>query len=124
MLTLMKDVAVSFSSYRATGDIVYDASNHFVGFDSREDPVERLVTNLAAYGLLPQDDTVFIKDWSEHQGVTKSLVDAGLAEIVCEIFVGSFESRAYEVRILVPDTAEGAYDNADDGAAPSTSKES
>ena len=113
MLTLKKDVAVSFSSYLTIGDIVYDADRHYVGFNSHEDPIERVVTNLAAYGLFPQADTVFIKDWSEHQGVTQSLVDAGLAEIVREVFVGPYETRAYELRIIVPATAVSFYDDDD-----------
>lgn len=68
--------------------------------DGYLDPPETLSVNLSGYGLRPSPGNVFIKDWSEHEGWTQKLVDAGLVEIVREVSVGPFSSRAYEVSLL------------------------
>lgn len=45
-------------------------------------------------------DHVWIKDWSEHQGLTRSLRDAGMVRPVQVGKVGRFESTAYLVKLL------------------------
>ena len=62
--------------------------------------VERLSIHLDAYGLIPAEGNFFIKDYSEHRGVTKQLVDAGAVEIVREVIFGPFNTRAFEVTPL------------------------
>lgn len=100
LTTIKEDVTVSFSSLTITGDIQHNPALHALLLVDPSEPYEVITTNLSAYGLLPQDDTVFIKDWSEHDGLTASLVDAGVVEIVREVRVGPFKSRAYEVRVI------------------------
>ena len=58
---------------------------------------ERLSIRLNDYGLIPAEGNFFIKDYSEHAGVTAQLVDAGAVEIVREVTFGPFNTRAYEV---------------------------
>jgi hypothetical protein len=74
------------------------------------EPDEVITKRLDAYGLFPAEDgtTVFITDWSENVGLTASLVAAGVVEIVRELTVGPFKSRAYEVRVLPVDAAAAA----------------
>lgn len=64
---------------------------------------ERLVTasvNLSQYGLEPQKfDNIFVKDWSENEGVLKALLQAGVvSEPVRVVEFGYVE--ACEVSIL------------------------
>lgn len=100
--TIKEDVTVSFSAITMTGDIRHSSEQHAMILEEPFEPVEIITTNLTAYGLEPQEDTVFIKDWSEHDGLTASLVEAGVVEIVREVTVGAFNSRAYEVRVIAP----------------------
>lgn len=98
--TIATGVRASFSGYPIEGDVAHDAEQHVLFLDDSEGPASVISINLDAYGLEPQDDTVFIKDWSENSGLTDSLVDAGVVAIVAEHTVGPFRSRAYEVRVL------------------------
>ena len=63
---------------------------------------EVLSTNLTVYGMHPDQGNVFIKDYSEHEGVAQALVKLGLAEIVREVPIGGYGARGYEVKILAP----------------------
>lgn len=100
--TIKEDVTVAFSAITMTGDIRHSSAQHAMILEVPTTPTEIITTNLTAYGLEPQEDTVFIKDWSEHDGLTASLVEAGVVEIVREVRVGPFASRAYEVRVITP----------------------
>lgn len=62
---------------------------------------ERVSVNLEAYGLVPGPGHVFIKDWSEHSGLTASLQRAGLARVIRSVVVGPFSSTAYEVEVTL-----------------------
>jgi hypothetical protein len=99
-IPIKEDVTVACSSITLTGDIHHSATQHALTLIDPSEPAEILSTNFSGYGLIAQEDTVFIKDWSEHQGVTASLVEAGVVEIVRMVHVGPFRSRAYEVRVL------------------------
>jgi hypothetical protein len=44
--------------------------------------------NLSQYGLVPPAGHVFVKDYSEHEGLADALVDAGLVEKVNEVSFG------------------------------------
>lgn len=101
--TIKEDVTIMFSAITITGEIQHSPSQHALILVSDDGPAEILSTNLATYGLVGEEDTVFIKDWSEHAGVTASLAAAGVVHPVREVFVGPFKSRAYEVRILTVD---------------------
>lgn len=61
---------------------------------------EILSTNLGGYGLVPAEGNVFIKDYSEHSGVTDSLVASGVVEVVRKVEFGRFGTSGYEVKVL------------------------
>lgn len=116
LITIAEDVAITFSAITIRGNVGYLAAANtllLTGHDGPAGPGEVMTTNLGAYGLNPRKDTVFIKDWSEHTGLTASLEAAGVVEIVRAVNVGPFKSRAYEVRVLA---ASGARQLAGVGA--------
>lgn len=98
--TIKEDVTILFSGIALTGDVQFSASQHALTLTSPDEPAEVLTTNLGAYGYKAQEDTVFIKDWSEHQGVTASLAAQGIVQPVRELRVGPFNSIAWEVRVV------------------------
>src|SRR5258708_6588209 len=56
--------------------------------------------NLAAYGLVPPAGHVYIKDWSENEGLVDVLVDADVVIVIQKIEVGQFRSRAFLVKVV------------------------
>jgi hypothetical protein len=106
--TIKKDVTATFSSITVRGDIQYDASQHALAIVDPNEPAEIITVNLSAYGLMPPEGSVFIKDWSESIGLTDSLVAAGVVEIVAALQVGPFNSRAYAVRVIAAEAVEPA----------------
>lgn len=98
---LAKTVDVQMGTHTAKdASIVFDGDRNmlFVAHDEYEREV--ISTNLISYGYITMPGEVFIKDWSEHEGLTQSLVDAGLVEIIESVKVGPFQSTAHRVRIL------------------------
>lgn len=65
-----------------------------------EEGPETLSVNLSAYGLHPDPGNVFIKDYSEHEGLAQALVKAGLAEIVREVVIGGYGARGHELKLV------------------------
>lgn len=101
-VTVARNTSVDFSAVTIRGDVVYlGAQDSLVIVDKSTGVPEALSTNLSAYGITPRPGHVFIKDWSECSGLTESLADSGLVEIVETHSVGPFESKAYEVKVLV-----------------------
>lgn len=96
------NVTVDFAggAISLTGDLVHHEDHRALELVTEEGP-ERLSTDLSAYGLLPAEGNVFVKDWSEHAGVADSLVLAGLARRTREVEVGPFGSTAYELEVLL-----------------------
>lgn len=64
---------------------------------SEEYGPEVISTNLSGYGMKPAKNSVFIKDYSEHDGLTASLVAAGVVEPLREVAIGY--GRGYEVQL-------------------------
>ncbi|MFE4332520.1 hypothetical protein ACFRQM_24775 [Streptomyces sp. NPDC056831] len=62
---------------------------------------EYISVNLKSCGITPELGNVFIKDWSEHAGLTARLEQAGLVQPLHELTVGSFGSTAYEVEVML-----------------------
>lgn len=91
---------IDLHTFGLQGDLVHDSEQHALTIVMPDGSAERLSVNLGAYGLQASGDTVFIKDWSEHSGLTRSLVDLGVVEVVGACNVGQFNLRAYEVRPL------------------------
>lgn len=101
-LTVAENASVDFSSTTLSGDVLFLGEQHALLLTDKETGLpERLSVNLEAYGLTPRPGHVFIKDWSESTGVTASLVNSGLVEIVDVHRVGPFDTTAYEVKVLV-----------------------
>lgn len=60
---------------------------------------EVLSVNLTDYGYIAFLGEVFVKDWSEHQGMPAALEQAGIATVVAPVTVGPFGSTAYRMRL-------------------------
>lgn len=62
-----------------------------------DEGTERLSVSLEPYGISPAPRNVFIKDYSEHTGLTQRLVAAGLVTIMGCVTAGPNWSLFYEV---------------------------
>lgn len=101
-ITVARNASVDFPGVTINGDVVYlSEQNALLLMDEDTGAPERLSVNLEGYGLVPRPGNVFIKDWSEGSGVTDSLADSGLVEIVQTHTVGPFDTTAYEVKVRV-----------------------
>lgn len=98
--TVKHGVAVDFGAIELTGSLHHDDAQRALTLLTDEGP-ERVSVNLEAYGLIPRPGRVFIKDWSEHTGLTARLAEAGLVEIIGSVVVGPFSSTAYEVEVTL-----------------------
>ncbi|MFD8609493.1 hypothetical protein [Streptomyces sp. NPDC059631] len=100
--TVKHDVTVDFGCIELTGVLVHDDELRVLILKSAEGgTAEPISTSLAGYGLTPEPGNVFIKDWSEHSGLTARLERAGLVKPVRELTVGPFNSPAYEVQVTL-----------------------
>lgn len=99
--TIGHDVEIDFGVFSLTGDVRYDEEQSALILADRERGFpEHLSVSLLAYGgLIPEPGCVFVKDWSEHEGLAHQLVAAGLGEISDEVRVGPFRMRAYQLKI-------------------------
>ncbi|MFJ2662641.1 hypothetical protein [Arthrobacter koreensis] len=101
-ITVARNASVDFPAVTISGEVIYLSDQKaLLLLDKETGAPERLSINLEGYGLLPRPGNVFIKDWSEGSGVTESLVDSGLVEIVQTHTVGPFDTTAYEVKVRV-----------------------
>lgn len=98
--TTKDDVTVDFGAIELSGSLHHDDEQRSLYLMTDEGP-ERVSTNLLAYSLTPEPGHVFIKDWSEHEGLTAHLVEQGLVKPVHEVTVGPFGSRALEVEVTL-----------------------
>lgn len=96
-----ENVTIAFPiGLELTGALVHEEELSLLELVTDEGP-ERLSISLTAYGREPDDGCVFIKGWSEHEGLAESLEEQGLVEIVDRMIVGPFGSTAYEARVLL-----------------------
>lgn len=99
--TIATNVKARFCGVTIPGDVEHDPAQRTLFLTDDEGPSQVLTVDLSAYGLKPStEDAVFIKDWSEMSGLTDSLVEAGVVEVLDEVRVGPFHSRAFEVRVV------------------------
>jgi hypothetical protein len=99
--TVKHDVTVDFGGIKLTGSLVHDDECRLLELEVDEGPAEPISISLQGYGLTPMPGNVFIKDWSEHQGLAAQLVQTGLVKAVNEVAVGPFGSTAYEVEVTL-----------------------
>jgi|SRR5699024_604562 len=86
-------------SVHLAGTVAHDETNALLFFVTDED-TEVLSIDLDTYGLSTPQGHVWIKDWSEHAGVTSQLASLGVVEHKATAHVGPFESPAHMVKIL------------------------
>ncbi|MFJ7280646.1 hypothetical protein [Kitasatospora sp. NPDC098663] len=99
--TVRPDVTVDFGCIELTGALVHDNENRLLELENAEGPAEPISISLRAHGLIPEPGNVFIKDWSEHCGLTARLAQAGLVTPVQTLNVGPYLSTAYEVQVTL-----------------------
>ena len=89
---------------RLGGYVAYDQPRNLLYFITDEGS-EVLNVNLEAYGLVTPPGYVWIKDWSEHTGVTVQLISLGAVLYEESALVGPFRSAAHLVRVAPQQTA-------------------
>lgn len=95
------NVTVNFGFIELTGSLVHDDEHRLLELEIARHPAEPISISLRGYGLTPEPGNVFIKDWSEHLGLTARLAQAGLVKPVQALTVGGFGSTAYEVQVTL-----------------------
>ncbi|MGW5929335.1 hypothetical protein ACWF2L_24255 [Streptomyces anulatus] len=98
--TVKHDVTVDFGCIELTGARAR-RREPCGGTRNAEGPAEPISISLRGYGLTPEPRNVFIKDWSEHSGLTARLAQAGLVMPVHVLSVGPYCSKAYEVQVTL-----------------------
>ncbi|MFE0138485.1 hypothetical protein ACFWY6_44155, partial [Streptomyces sp. NPDC059037] len=94
----------ALTDYPVTQDAVgkvHDDEHRVLELEDAEGPAEPISICLQGYGLAPEPGNVFIKDWSEHSGLTARLAQAGLVKPVRALTVGPFGSTAYAVQVTL-----------------------
>ncbi|MEW1629629.1 hypothetical protein AB0387_19865 [Streptomyces sp. NPDC089173] len=99
--TVKHDVTVDFGGIELTGALVHDDENRVLELEDAEGPAEPISISLQGYGLTPEPGNIFIKDWSEHSGLTARLAQAGLVTPGRALTVGPYSSAAYEVQVTL-----------------------
>jgi len=102
LTTIAENVTLQFSFTSLTGDVQYDPETHLLNLLTDEGE-EAMSTSFQMYGFEPREGRTFIKGWSEHTNLAKSLEEAGIVEIARALNVGPGRQRAYEVRVLAAD---------------------
>ncbi|TLS44924.1 hypothetical protein FE633_17410 [Streptomyces montanus] len=98
--TVKHDVTVGFGCIELTGALVHDDENRVLELELDEGP-EPISISLQGYGLTPGPGNVFIKDWSEHSGLTARLAQAGLVTPVHALTGVPYCSTVYEVQVTL-----------------------
>ncbi|MFD4245803.1 hypothetical protein ACFWP3_30050 [Streptomyces sp. NPDC058525] len=99
--TVKYDVTVDFGCIELTGALVHDNETRVLELKNAEGPAEPISISLQGYGLMPEPGNVFIKDWSEHSGLTARLARVGLVTPLHALTVGPYRSTAYEVQVTL-----------------------
>lgn len=95
-----KNISIPITEdFSIEGDLVHDDDQRLLYLDTEEGP-ERFSVNLEAYGAATPAGHVWIKDWSEHEGLTEELVSYAVVRIVATERFGPFSAKAHLVRVL------------------------
>lgn len=104
--TLKKEAEIVLPNLTLTGKVEYDPGLQALTItDPATDEEEVLSVNLTDYGYIAFPGEVFVKDWSEHQGLPAALEQAGIATVKAPITVGPFGSTAYRMRLTGQEAA-------------------
>lgn len=94
------DVTIEAECFKLSGRLEYEADHRVLQLNTLDGEFpEVLNIRLDAYGLETPEGTCWIKDWSEHSGVTQALVEADAVTILRSTQVGPFDSTAHLVKI-------------------------
>ena len=97
---LTDHISLQFGEHvRLDGYAAYDQPRGLLYFITDEG-YEVLSVVLEAYGFVAPLGCVWIKDWSEHTGVTEQLVSLGVVSYEKTVRVGPFNSPAHLVSVL------------------------
>lgn len=88
------------------GDLTYDPAARHLVLIHPDGEHHDLSTDLLVYGYMPWVGETLVKDWTEHSGLTDALVMAGVATVLDRFEVGPFNSRAYRLRVLIPEEGQ------------------
>lgn len=101
--TTFPRVALHLPEMTLTGDIVYDPRRRVLELRDPEEGSDVLSLDMSYYGYVTGPGEVWIKDWTEHEGLADALVMAGVVMTVESVRIGPFSSRAYRVLVLTPE---------------------
>lgn len=87
----MTDAAIYTMTYALDHSLALVAETHM--------DREVLSVNLGDHGLTAPEGHVFVKDYSEHEGLVNALVEAGVAEKVRQVEFGPFDTTAWLMKI-------------------------
>lgn len=96
------DVTLRLPGHDLAGAITYDHRTQRLQLTHLDGETEVLSIDLVLDGYVARPGEVFVKDWSEHVGLTDALTLAGIVAPSEHLEVGPFRSRAYRVRVLGP----------------------
>ncbi|WP_311245408.1 MULTISPECIES: hypothetical protein [unclassified Microbacterium] len=98
LITIAKNVTVSFNRRSYTGDLQFDSEAHLLNMLYPTGDEDVLTHSADRYGLETAADTVWIQDWSHHQGVAGSLVRAGVTDVVRSVQI-ALNQHLIELRV-------------------------
>ena len=101
-MTTYTNVLLRLGDVQLSGTISYDHRTQRLEITHPDSDLEVLSIDLLLQGYIAFPGEAFVKDWSEHAGLTDALVMAGIVAPVKCIEVGPFRSRAYRVLVLEP----------------------
>jgi len=92
----LTDATVTRGKYHG-GGLAVVAEAEVDGFLERE----TLSVNLSAYGLEPEPDQFYVKDYAQHEGLADALIEAGIAKRVdpAPITFGPHDTQAYLMEV-------------------------
>lgn len=100
--TKIKDqVTLTFGPIEITGDLYLASSldGGTAAYLATEVGLEHISINLAAYRIFPRPGAIFVKNYSDHEGLAQSIVNAGLGTITDTVTFGPFHTTASEITL-------------------------
>ena len=88
-----------FGEYGTVNSATYSDGSPALVIEFEDGMSERLTTNMRDYGLPP---ALYVKNWSEHEGLAETLAKAGVVRIVKTIPVpfNPFDLTVTEVEVI------------------------